>query len=421
MTDADARRAARRIVRAAALGAVCAAVSGCATPSPLPAEAYYRYDFIAAREELRPLVEKVDNDLLLNELRLGMAGLADGNVNETEAALSRVFDLLSTAGLNKDRTAAAALVYEGVRIWKGEPFEQALAYYWVAAHYASRGDWENARAAAANALFRLTDFGADMTAEKVARKAATDESYLDQGYTAVDSNFALGFLMQAIGADLTGAGGAKEQFDAALKIDPNLGPVVDALRSRRFDTLLIVDYGRGPQKIAYGPDNALTKFVSRERSKGALRVTAGGEVLGELPVVCDVEQMAYDLRWNNLEDIRRAKSAIGDVLTIGGGTAAVIGGAQNSDAALIAGLGAVAMGLLLKASAQADVRYLDFAPSSIYLVPIRLNAPMDIELAVVGAPSARVVLPAFQPGTERAPRTVYLRLFGTGSPAPEWL
>src|SRR5690606_36828602 len=115
---------------------------------------------------------------LLNELRLGLACMADGNVNEAESSLERVFSLLSTAGLNRDSTVGAVLIHEGVRVWKGEPFEQALAYYWVAAHYASVGDWENARAAAANALFRLRDFGEAMNAEELARRAAKDDSIL---------------------------------------------------------------------------------------------------------------------------------------------------------------------------------------------------------------------------------------------------
>ena len=142
---------------------------------------------------------------------------------------------------------------EGVRIWKGEPFEQALAYYWIGAYYATLGDWENCRAAAANALFRLTDFGGYQTPRTLVRRAASNPRYLEEGYTAVDTNFALGFLMEAIASDLSGASGSREQFSAALEIDKDLEPVVNTLRSRRYDTLLFVDYGKGPSKISYGP------------------------------------------------------------------------------------------------------------------------------------------------------------------------
>ena len=36
-----------------------------------------------------------------------------------------------------------------------------------------------------------------------AEKAADDDDYLETGYTAVDTNFALGFLLQATGARLS--------------------------------------------------------------------------------------------------------------------------------------------------------------------------------------------------------------------------
>jgi tetratricopeptide (TPR) repeat protein len=279
--------------------------------------AYYAYDFTTAREELRPETQRNDEQILLNTLRLGLAALADGDPVEAERALTHAFELLSTAGLNRDRTTAAVFVHEGVRIWKGEPFEQALAYTWIASLYATLGDWENVRAAAANALFRLTDFGSDQDPETLARNAARDPQYLERGYTAVDTDFALGFLLQAIGSDLSGAAGARGQFEAALQIDPNLGPLVDVLRERRYDTLLIVDYGKGPTKIAYGPDNALAAFAPQERTHGPLIVRLDGREVARTAPVCNVSTMAVDHRWNNLEDVRRAKSAIGNLLVTG--------------------------------------------------------------------------------------------------------
>lgn len=103
---------------------------------------YYDYNFTGAREALRKdATQRRDEQVLLNNVRLGMAALADGDTTEAEQSLGKAFELLSTAGLNKDRTIAAVLDHEGVRIWKGEPFEQALTYHYVAALYAIMGDW----------------------------------------------------------------------------------------------------------------------------------------------------------------------------------------------------------------------------------------------------------------------------------------
>ncbi len=384
---------------------LCAA--GCSSPRNLAAiHAYYDYDFASARAAFRDDAERNNEDVVLNNLRLGLAALADGDRAEAELALGRAYELLSTAGLNRNRTTASVLLYEGVRIWKGEPFEQALAYYWIAALYAMLGDWENVRAASANALFRLTDFGDDQHRQSQGRE-----------YGAVDTDFALGFLLEAIGSDLSGASGRDEQLLAALKIDPRVAPVADAVRRRAYDTLLIVDYGQGPAKTAYGSDDSLVRFESaRHRRAGDLVIRADGEGVGRFAAVCDVHKMAVDHRWNNLEDVRRAKSDIGTVLVAGGAASAVYGGFNDSPVAALAGLGAILLGALLKESAVADTRYLEFAPESVYLAPVALAGPRELEVSIAGDPGARVVLSGFEPGEPGAPRAVYLRLFNARPP-----
>ncbi|MFO0873339.1 MAG: hypothetical protein U0575_05145 [Phycisphaerales bacterium] len=403
-----------------AVALLAASLGACSAPKRDWVGPYYSYDFVDAREAVRAKAAINDDDVILNNLRLGLASMADGDDRESERSLGTAFRLLSTAGLNKDRTTAATLFYEGIRIWKGEPFEQALAFYWTSAYYAQLGDWDNCRAAAANSIFRLTDFGRDMTQQQLVRKAAENDNYLDRGYNAVDTNFALGFLMQAIGADRTGAGGSKEQFDAALRIAPTLAPLVQTLRGRQYDTLLLVDFGRGPQKIATGPDDAIVEFRPRETIRGPLSVAANGQLLGAFPVVCDVDRMAQDHRWNNLEDVRKAKSLIGNVLLYGGMASTGIGAYNNSGAAVAAGLGAMAAGLLLKSMAAGDTRYIEYAPSSIYLVPLRLGGQVELRLQV-GTTRSLVVLPQFQPGTLERPRAAYVRLLGAESPSPPWL
>jgi len=396
-----------------------AAAGGCSSPKADWVAPYYRYDFPTAREVLREKAAVNNDEVLLNNLRLGLASMADGNRNESEAAMRRCFDLLSTAGLNKDRTTASVLLWEGVRIWKGEPFEQALAYYWTSVVYAVNGDWDNARAAAANSLFRLTDFGRNVTQDELVRRAAADEKALER-YTAVDTNFALGFIMQAVGADRSGAGGAPEQFDAALRIDPSLAPIVTVLRGRAYDTLLLVDFGRGPRKIGTGPDGAIAEFQPVERVRAPLSVAVNGVQVGAFPIVCDVNRMSRDHRWNNLEDVRKAKSFIGSVLLYGGAIATGVGAYNDSTAAALAGVGAMILGAYLKATAAADTRYCEFAPSAIYVVPLRLDGPREVRLQVGNAPGV-FVLPRCTPGTLAAPRAVYVRLLGVGSPTPAWL
>ena len=409
------------------MGVVLASGTGCSSHQRNYAaiHSYYEYDFTAAREALREDAGHNDTNVLLNNVRLGLAALADGDTLEAEAALGRSFDLLSTAGLNDDRTTASIIVDEGVLIWKGEPFEQALSYYWIAALYATLDDWENVRAASANALFRLTDFGSRQTARTMTRNAAADPDYLEKGYTAVDTNFALGFLMEAIGSSLSGAAGADEQLDAAMQIDKKLGHIVSILRAGDYDTLLLVDYGKGPTKMAYGPDDALARFVPQERHHGDLVVSYNDIEYGPFRRVCDVNRMSIDMRWNNLENIRVAKSTIGNVLLTGGAVTMAAGASSDSGGAAvvagIVGLSMMAVGALFKSGAAADARYLEFAPQSIYIAPLRLNDNGELRVAVEGDPGSTIVFPDFRPGKRGAPQAVYLRLHGLDSPDPPWL
>ena len=78
-------------------------------------------------------------------------------------------------GLNKDKTVRSVVFTEGVKVWKGEPFEQAMALVYYGFVQASQGSWDNARAAASNALFYLRDFEGEDEEENATRVIDTEE------------------------------------------------------------------------------------------------------------------------------------------------------------------------------------------------------------------------------------------------------
>ncbi len=398
------RRCAAGLILALGVGVVF----GCeAAPRNFAAiSGYYEYDFTSARESLRAgAYARTDEQKVLNLVRLGAASLADGDRLEAERALAETFDFLSTAGLNEDRTTAAVLTHEGVRIWKGEPFEQALAYYYVAAAYAAQGDWENARAAIANALFRLRDFSVGEKGEAGA---------------VVDTNFALGYLFQAIAADLSGASGGGALYDAALELDPGLEPIIGVLKTRSYDAIVLVDYGKGPTKLSFGPDNARTKWSPQDDADLPMNVFVDGVMQASVDPITDVNAMAIDHRWNHFESVRLAKSAIGEGLIVGGTVVAAT--ADDSTEQALIGLGMMLIGALTKEGAKADTRYFEFAPAAIYLVPVTADSGAVLEVEVAGHSGARVVLPEVEPRGDRGfPRVIYVRVHGPDSPSPPWL
>ncbi len=407
-----------------------------------PLAAHGDFAQAAARLEATIQSSRANRDYLLDRLSLGLLLLADGRPHAAEGPLLEVFDSLRTQGINDDKTVASAVLGEqGVLFWKGEPFEQALAYIYIAQQRAMRSEWDNARAAAASSLFLLKDFGANERGNRrstldIAQEALKRESqpnnpdYLDKGYTPTKTNFALGYLITGI-ANLAMAQGdparedeARDNLREAFTLAPDLKPVADALITRRANTVILVEYGLGPRKVPYGPDNALARFEPTLPSDSRMlqaRVDAGRAI--DFPLACDINQMATDHSWNNLEDVRLAKSAVGQAMIAAGAITAV---ASRNDTGRWVGLGLVLGGLLARATAQADTRFLQLAPQRIYLAALYLPPATGIgatvELQIAGDHLSRLVLPGVtgpDPGQT-------LKMYGArlpllrSPPPPQW-
>ena len=362
---------------------------------------------------------KPDRNYMLARMRLGVMTLADGLPVAAEPFMNEVFEVLSTAGVNQDKTVASVVINEDVKVWKGEPFEQAITYQYIAAIYASQGSWDNARAAASNALFHLRDFGGgNLDTEAVVTRVGDQE--LDN-YVSVESDFTLGYLMGAVANQQLGrVDQAAEQFAKAVATDPGVAPLVQAFQAGRFNTVLLVDYGRGPEKIGTGPDNAIARFVPRTRSDRRPLLVATNGTTASWPIACDVNVMAQNHQWNNLEDMRIAKSYIGSALVGAGATTMAIGGYNNSDAAVIAGAAMILAGAIAKSTAYADTRYCEALPQRIYLVPVNVTEPnQTLRLSIQGDSGSTMVITGLSPPTTGRAAFRYVRLLSVASP-PVW-
>lgn len=365
---------------------------------------FSRADFGAAAVGFRPAAERrpLDENSLLNNARLGMASLAAGDVNTARNALRVAYQLLESGNVNDEgRIFAATVLSDGALVYKGEPFEQALTYTALAWANALAGDWENVRVCARASVRRLADF-----------KAADPEGkdrFSREGVQLVESTYALGYLLEGI-ANRVLAEPDETPLDRAVRLNAALRPVADAVRAGRFNTIVVVESGRGPRKDAYGDDNASTRWVPRDPPAGDLRLSAAGPTLTPtltLAPAADVNRMSADYRWNNLEDARRFKSGLGSVLVIGGITTAA---ASDKKEAQIAGLAAAGAGLLMKLLASADTRHNELIPAEVFVAALELPPQgADITLGFTAARSAPITIPAVRPGTASAPTVVYLR------------
>lgn len=340
---------------------------------------------------------KVDRDYMLGYLRVGVLTMADGYPLGVSPVFERVYDLLRLQGVNKDKGVESVMVNEDLKIWKGEPFEQALAYSYIAAEYASQGSWDNVRAAAGGAMFHLRDFGTGKDGKPLGtEEVVTNASKVDPdsdditGYQIDESNFAMGHLLNGIASQQLGRmDEALAHYKQAVAINPQLASLTTQLQGGQYNTILMVDYGRGPQKIGTGPDSAISAFKPMVASDNQPLVAQVEGATVRVPVACDVNTMALDHRWNNLEDMRQAKSAIGTGLVIAGGSMATL---SDDSAVQLVGLGLMLGGAIAKAGAHADTRYCEAMPQRVYLLPLMLGRDSNVTLSVQGHAGSAMTL-----------------------------
>ncbi len=371
-----------------------------------------------------------DRAFFLNRMKFALAAMSDGYCTD-DPIFEQVYDTLSKQGLNKGKEATAVVFNEDLKTWKGEPFEQAIMLAYLSMLHASQGSWDNARAAAGSAQFRLKDFGSAengkrKTNEDLVRGAATakDEEAFYNSYKARDTDFALGILLDAIANQQLGRQDeAASKFKDVAKIRPDLEELVSQLAKGDYKDVLVVSWGQGPQKIGTGPDQAVASWAPIQRGSNApLLVNVAGRMQQSYPVVCDVNAMSQDHMWNNLQDVRKAKSLVGSVMVGTGAGVLAYGAHKNDSNTMIAGAAIALIGAGLKAGAHADTRYCDIMPQRFYVVPIKDGDGKSIDVQIANRPVSRMTLAPLPPRDEldQTARLRYVNLVASTSVLPSW-
>ncbi len=360
-----------------------------------------RYDL--AQDILRPLARETNEDFVLNNLRLGSTYIADHKDARAEAAFLRAYEVINSYGTQGGgRSIGAVLVDEKIKIWKGEPFERAMANFYLGLLYYQQRDYANARGAFENALFKLRDYGAD-----------------DEQAEEVESNFALASIMLGrtwlmLGREELAQANFQRARDTAGR---HLDQLASTQAHAGTNVLLVVDYGYGPVKVTEF-DGSIVSFSPTPAMEGPIpppRVLVNGQVyplegLAVPPV--DLLAVAQDRRWQSIDTIRFGKSAVGTGL-IGAGAimgargAGNEGARQRTDLAVAAAL--IGSGLLLKATSQADTRTWEMLPRTTYLLPLRLPPGRhDVTVQFPGDGPHRTIRNLVAPAEKDA--TYYIRM-----------
>jgi tetratricopeptide (TPR) repeat protein len=346
-------------------------------------EDYLIGDYASARRLLRPLAQETNENFVLNNVRLGSAALVDYDLDEAEDAFLRAYEVINSVGVNNGgRSLGAVLVDEKIKIWKGEPFERAMVNFYLGLIYYVREDYNNARAAFENALFKLRDY-------KDPRNKSPD--YDEQESNFVTALIMLGKSWQKLGRDDL----ARATFDRAVELRPDLRELADYERNETSNLLLVVDFGYGPHKIS-GSDGSVVGFAPHPSEAGAIpppRVTIDGryaDTSGLDRAPFDLLVTAQDRRWQSIDTIRTVKSVAGSGLIAGGALTGLYGADRGKEDAVYAGLGMMAAGLLLKATSQADVRQWEMLPRTTFVLPLHVPpGTHDVTVEFPHAPGLR--------------------------------
>ena len=320
---------------------------------------------------LQPKAVEKSEDFVLNNCRLGSSAIAAGQLDVAENAFMEAYTIMNSVKVNDGgRKMASTLLMENFKVWKGEPFERAMAHYYLGILNLKKGDYENARAAFQNSLFKLRDYAEE---EKADKKAEGDK------YKEFESNFSLGYLgmgycyIKTNEPDL-----AEAQFKRALELDPNLSGIIKRLKDKRTNAILFVDFGVGPEKAGKGWYNEESVYGPTPGEAGPvpqIQVGVNGKPATDPTMsysTTDTYAMAQDKKWMDIDTIRKTKAAIGTgAMAVGTGVAAY--GIQSGDSNVaLAGLGIALVGAAISASSQADLRYWETLPRAVYMVPLSL-------------------------------------------------
>ena len=213
-----------------------------------------------------------------------------------------------------------------------------MANFYLGLVYYIRQDYDNARAAFENALFKLRDYEG---------KDKADE------YREQESNFTIAYVMLGrCWLKLGEEDKAQDMFRRAAELRPELRDLASFQRQRDSNVLLVVDFGSGPEKVTEY-SNSVVAFVPDPRQVGPIpppRVWVDNQYLdlrGVNAPPIDLLAMAQDRRWQSIDTIRLTKDILGTGLMAAGAYQGVRRHPDyGSAAALFLG------GALLKASAN---------------------------------------------------------------------
>ncbi len=203
----------------------------------------------------RTQAAKDENSSVLHHLRIGLAALREDQRQLAAESFDAALLVIETLYGGDEGAAAAREKYsaEEDKVFRGEPYERAMAYYYRGLLYLMESDYENARASFRSAFLQDSLAGSEVHQQDFAMLA-----YLE------------GWASQCNGD----TGLAQEAYAIAQKYNADL-----ALPDALADTLIVAEHGAAPLKYTAGEHDELLKIApAKTRPAGEYYVKADGKI-----------------------------------------------------------------------------------------------------------------------------------------------
>jgi len=324
-----------------AAAALCLAAGACAQPArDAGRAAFWRHDYPAAQKLFEQNTDTLDKDFVLYNLETGSAAFDGGNYYTARIALERAAQAMRGQG-GANRGLASLIANESIKMFKGDPFEQAMANFYDGLIYYRWADYYNARAAFHQALM------ADMSSEEKHR-----------------DDFAVAhFMIAKCYQKIDDPDNARIHFERAREKYPD-NPCFSDDAINDHNVLIVLQLGKAPVKVQSGVAGSIDEYNGGYYREDSASVSANGKPLGASSLAVDLLEQARTSGRSAKDTIQAAKGVVKTGLITAGAM-----GTSNDSGAI--GPALLIAGLLFPAGA--DVRQWDLLPGEIHLLSAKLE------------------------------------------------
>lgn len=331
---------------------LCLAAAAC-TPSARRRgrEAFRRHDYGAAQKHFAEIKDETSKNFVLYNLEYASAAFEGGDYYTARRALERAAKVMRGYAGNVEGMVSL-IANESAKLFKGDPFEQAMANFYDGLIYYRWGDYNNARAAFFQALM----------ADK-----SSDDDYKEDFAVA---QFMIGKCYQNLGQP----DNARISFEKARKVYPE-NPFFSDDAINKHNVLIVLQLGKSPEKVAGGLAGSRDEYVRGHYRENSAKVYANGKLLGESSLAVSLLHQAQTSGRSGKDAIQAAKGAVK--------TGLLAAAAMQDDPHPALWLA----GLLMPA--EADLRQWDLLPGEVHLLSARLGPgsyTIKIEFSEDGKP-----------------------------------